>query len=189
MAKRAREGYCSLETTSHLFQLSHPDSALELTLACDAFNWAVLSHRMPDGSEHPIAYASRTLNAAERNYLQIEKEGLICIFGIRKFHEYIFGRHFKLVTHHKPVLGLLQEDSATPVHSSSSIKRWALFLSNYKYTLAFQNTTAHANIDALSRLPLSEKPVSVTPEPELVLLMEHLANSPVTASDVRQWMK
>ena len=31
--------------------------------------------------------------------------------------------------------------------------------------------------------------MSVTPEPELVLLMEHLADSPVTASDTWRWMK
>ena len=149
----------------------------------------MLSHKLPDRSERPVVYASRTLNAAERNYSQIEKEGLAWIFGIKRFHEYIFGQHFELVTDHKPLLGLLREDSATPVHASSRIKQWALFLSNYEYTLAFRNTTAHANADALSRLPLSEEPVSVTPEQELVLLMEHLADSPVTASDIWRWTK
>ena len=75
------------------------------------------------------------------------------------------------------------------MHASSHIKQWTLLLSNYEYTLAFRNTTAHANADALSRLPFSEEPVSVTPEPELVLLMEHLADSPVTASDIQRWTK
>ena len=170
--------------------LTHFDSSLDLTLACDASNYglgAVLSHKTADGSDRPIAYASRTLNAAERNYSQLEKEGLACIFGVKKFHDYVFGRHFELVTDHKPLLGLIKEDRATPTQASSRIKRWSLFLSNYEYSLVFRNTTAHANANGLSRLPLPEEPAKTIPEPELVLLAEHLADSPVTANDIRSW--
>ena len=93
--------------------LIHFDISRELTLACDASNYglgAVLSHKMSDGTDRPIAYASRTLNLAEHNYSQFEKEGLACVFGVKKFHDYVFGCHFKLVTDHKPLLGLIKED-------------------------------------------------------------------------------
>ena len=172
--------------------LNRFNSSLDLTLACDASNYglgAVLSHRMPDGSERPIVYASRMLNAAERNYSQLEKEGLSCIFEIKRFHDYVFGRHFELVTDHKPLLGLLRGDRATPPHASSRIKRWSLFLSSYEYSLKLRNTIAHANADALSRLPLPEEPATTKEEPELVLLAEHLADSQVTASDIRRWTR
>ena len=170
--------------------LAHFDPSLPLTLACDASGYglgAVLAHKMPDGSEKPIGYASRTLTAAERNYSQLEKEGLSCIYGIKKFHDYVFGHPFELVTDHKPLLGLLKEHRATSPQASARIKRWSLFLSSYEYTLTFRNTTAHANADALSRLPLPVTPVKTELEPELVLLAEHLAESPVSAKDIRIW--
>ena len=161
-------------------------------MACGVSNYrlgAVLSHKMPDGSERPIAYASQTLNSDKRHYSQLEKEGLSCIFGIKRFHDYLFGCHFELVTDHKPLLGLLKEDCATPHHDSSRIKRWSLFLSSYEYSLVFRNTTAHANADALSRLPLPEEPATTAREPDLVLLAEHFAYSPVTSSDIQVWTR
>ena len=72
--------------------LVHFDPAKPLILASDASSvgvGAVLSHRMKDGSDQPIAFASRTLAPAERNYSQMEREGLAIIFGIKKFHQYI----------------------------------------------------------------------------------------------------
>ena len=186
-AEQAKAFSASKELLTSSNCLTHFDSSLELTLACDASNYgvgAVLSHKMTDGSERPIAYASRTLNSSERNYSQ---EGLSCIFGIKRFHNYLSGRHFKLVTDHKPLLGLLKEDRAISPQASSRIKRRSLFLSSYEYTLVFRNTTVHANADALSQLPLLEEPARTVTEPELVLLSEHLDDSPVTANDIRTW--
>ena len=68
----------------------------------------VLSHKMRDGTERSIGFASRTLTAAERNYSQLE-EGLACIVGIKWFHNYLLGHPFQLFTDHKPLLGLLKK--------------------------------------------------------------------------------
>ncbi len=139
---------------------------------------------MPDGVEKPIGFASRTLTQAEKNYSQIEKEGLVSVFGVKRFHAYLYGRHFTLYTDHQPLLTLLSERQVMNSQASGRIQRWALLLSMYEYTLAFKPTSKQGNADALSRLPLPDQP-SVTPVPmETVLLMDHLNDSPVTAAQI-----
>ena len=67
----------------------HFDPSKPILLTCDTSQYgcgAVLSHLMPVGSKRLIAYASRSLSAAEKNYLQLDNEGLSLIFGVNKFH-------------------------------------------------------------------------------------------------------
>ena len=169
--------------------LVHFDPSLPIVLACDASQYgigAVLAHKMPDGSERPVGFVSRTLNDAEKNYAQLEREGLALVFGVKRFYSYLFGYPFTLITDHKPLLGLLSECKSTSPQASARVKRWSLYLSMFDYTLAFRNTKAHANADALSRLPLAVKPGEHFEPAELVLLTTHLETSPVSASQIAE---
>ena len=137
--------------------LAHYDITQKLKLAADASSYgigAVISHVYDNGSERPIAYASRTLSRSEKNYSQIDKEALALIFGVQKFHTYLYGRNFILVTDHKPLVMLLGPKKAIPPLAAARLQRWAIILAAYSYDIEYRPTHQHANADGLSRLPV-----------------------------------
>ena len=139
---------------------------------------AVISHEMSVGFHRLVAFAPRTLSSAEKNYAQIEKEALALVFRVKKFHEYLYGRHFTLVTDHKPLLAILRPKKAVPTLAAVRMQRWALILTAYDYELEFRVTQDHANADMLSRLPLetaTEEPVfHTTVSEELPVMAEQI---------------
>jgi len=136
--------------------LAHFDPSNPIGISCDASEigiGAVLFHRYPDGSERPIANVSKTLSSTQKKYSQIQKEALAIIFALNKFHQFLYGRHFILVTDHRPLISMFGPHKETPVLAANRLSRWALMLSQYDYEIEYRNTTKHGNADALSRLP------------------------------------
>ena len=169
--------------------LAHFDPAVPLRLAGDASAFgvgAVLSHVYPDGTERPIAYGSRTLTPSERNYAQLEKEALSLVFGIRKFHPYLYGREFQLFTDHKPLTTILGPKTGIPSLAAARLQRWALILSAYKYQIQFRPTKAHGNADGLSRLSLKNGMGSNSVPVSTVFNIHQLAALPVTSRQIAE---
>ena len=134
----------------------------------------VLSHRMEDGTDRPIAFASRTLAPVEKRYSHLDKEALAIIFGVKHFHQYIYGRQFVILSDHKPLMHILSESKATPAMASARLQRWALLLGGYNYRIEHKAETEQANADGLNRLPRHVQPSQVPTPPETVHLMERL---------------
>ena len=167
--------------------LVHFNPERELLLTCDASPYGVgevLFHRMEDGTERPVAFASRFLAPAEKKYSQLDKEGLAVVYGVKKFHQYLFGRQFEIASDHKPLQHLFSESRSIPTMASARIQRWALTLNAYSYTISYKPGSSNANADVLSRLPLPEVPANTSLPGETVLLLETL-QGPMSAKQVR----
>lgn len=181
--KAEQHAFCTAKkklTTSSL--LVHFDEHQEVQLECDASPYgvgAVLSHPSKNG-DRPIAFASRSLSKAEKNYSQIEREALSLIFGVMRYRKYLLGRTFTLVTDHQPLVSLLSEKKPVPPMAASRIQRWAVILSAYSYRIVYRKGTLHSNADACSRLPVEACTADLPRPADVVLLLEAIDDSPVT---------
>ena len=82
-----------------------PNWSLPFELMCDASDLcvgAVLGQRV-EGKDHVIAYASKTLDEAQRNYTTTEKEMLAVVFAIEKFCPYLVCNKVVVYTDHTAV--------------------------------------------------------------------------------------
>ena len=116
--------------------LIHYDPQKELVLFCDTSPYgvsAVLSIILQDGSERPVTFASRSLAPAEKGYVQLDKEALSIVFGVKKFNQYLLGRRFTLISDHKLLQHLFAEDKPIPTLASARINRWAIIHGAYNY--------------------------------------------------------
>ena len=168
--------------------LTHYDPVLPVKLACDASPTgigAVLSHVMPDGSERPVAFASRSLTKTERKYAQIDKEALSIVWGVKRFHVYLYGRRFTLITDHKPLTAIFHPEKGVPAMTAARLQRYALFLAGFDYRIEYKSTTEHCNADGLSHLPLRQKELEeMGVDSSAVFHATQFASLPVTSEAV-----
>ncbi|GFU38905.1 transposon Tf2-6 polyprotein [Trichonephila clavipes] len=168
--------------------LVHYDPSLPLTLASDASPvgiGCVLSHVYPDGSERPIAFASRTLSGSEKKYSQIDKEALSIVWAVRKFYLYLKGRRFTLITDHKPLIAIFGSKRGLPVLAATRLLHYALILQSFEFDIIFRKTIEHGNADFLSRLPKTSEEL-VVKDDITIFQMSQIEALPVTSKELRQ---
>nr|XP_054924932.1 uncharacterized protein LOC129383929 [Dermacentor andersoni] len=68
-----------------------------------------------------LCHLLRVGHAAEQRYSHLDKECLGLMFEVERFHQYLWGRKFEVVTDHKLLLGLLGSDETAPVQASHKV--------------------------------------------------------------------
>ena len=123
-----------------------------ITLQNDASEYGLGAVLMQ--KEKPVAYASRLLKPAERNYAQIEKEMLAIVFGLEKFHHCTYGvPGITVVTNHKPLVAITNKPlSKAPRRLQAMLLR----LQPYSIKVEYQPGSTLAITDTLSRAPLPD---------------------------------
>lgn len=169
--------------TNKVLKLFNPTLPTALETDSSSYGIGSVLLQLHNNQWCPVQFASRTLNSAERNYSQIEREALSIVFGTQSFRQYLLGINFKILNDHKPLQKLLGAHSPVPLRCSSRIQRWSLRLSQFNYTLNYVKGVQNVNSDFLSRFPLPE--TEETHEPyELVFVVNTIEDTPISCDIV-----
>lgn len=163
------------------------NSKLPLILATDASPYgvsAVLSHIYPDGTERIIQCASNSLTDTQKKYAQINKEAYAIIFGVKKFHQFLYGNHFTLITDHKPLAQIFNPQKELPAYSAMRMQHYAVFLQAFNFKIKYRKSKDHGNADGFSRLPVTKKRFGGY-DPIDIFQIKNVETLPVTAKEIR----
>ncbi|GFW38828.1 retrovirus-related Pol polyprotein from transposon 297 [Trichonephila clavipes] len=145
--------------------LQLPNFKEQLNLFTDASGVGIGA--MLNQNHRPIAFASRTLNKAERNYTVTERECLAVIWALNKFKTYFGSLPVKVITDHAALTKLTNGKNL-----SSRMIRWALNLSEFNIEWEHQPGAQNVVADVLSRNPVGNmdgSQISCAPLPALAL--------------------
>jgi hypothetical protein len=133
--------------------LAHPELDKQFELEVDASGFAVgaaLLQKKEDGKRHPIAYFSKTLNEAQRNYDITDLELLAVVMSLDNWRSFLAGSPHKVIVYsdHQNLLYWKE-----PHKISRRVAREVLRLSEYNIEIRHIKGTANGRADALSRRP------------------------------------
>ena len=147
---------------------------------------AVLSQVGDDGKERPVAYASRTLNKAEKNYTTHKLEFLALKWSITdRFHEYLYGSTFEVFTDNNPLSYVL---SSAKLDATG--QRWIAALQGpYNFKVHYKPGRLNQVADSLSRIDREEEKVEPIMEVEVKAILDSggAADVSIPFVGVNQW--
>ena len=153
--------------------LTHFDPDLPLILTTDASPYGVgacLSHKVTiDGKSRllPIAYASASLKDSQKNYSQIDREGLAVYWSVTHFRQYLLCKDFELHTDCSALVKIFGPKHDYHGCAAGRLSRWATALMEYSFTVKHIRGTTNCTADSLSRLPVVDKGSISAPFPNV----------------------
>lgn len=135
-------------------------------LSTNASNYgigALLQHRDESAVLRPIAAVPRVLTTAEKNYSPTDREALAIIFGMEKFYQYLFARHFTIQTDHKLLHYIFVETAGLLKMAAARLILWSIILSGFRYSVEYKPSRFNTVPDCLSRLLLPTSTSAAVP--------------------------
>ena len=83
----------------------------------------------------PLHCASCLLTPTQARYPQIDREALSIYWAIKRFYLFVYGKEFKVITDHRPLVALFNNPSSKP---SAGIERWLMELQQYRFTVDYR---------------------------------------------------
>ena len=139
-------------TSPPVLALPMDEGKYVLDTDCSDFATGAVLQQEQNGELRVIAYASRVLNGAERNYSTTRKETTAAVYGLKQFRQYLLGRRFTLRTDHAALTKLLKTREVVGQQA-----RYLDFLGQYTFDIVHRNGSRHQNSDSLSRRPGREE--------------------------------
>lgn len=143
---------------------------------------AILEQRGADNKQHVVCYASRRCSAAEAKLGPTDGELLALVFAVEKFHVYLAGTKFTVVTDHAALVFLQEGKNKNP-----KLARMAMRLACYDFTVQHRQGRVHNNADGLSRA--RQAPAPDTPAPGVIAIQStttcptHAYHDPIALGD------
>lgn len=135
------------ESISKTTTLKYFDPKLPLTLQVDASSRGLGAALIQENQ--PIAFASKSLTECETRYSNIEREMLAVVFGLEKFHYYVYGRKTTINSDHKPLSAISQKNIS---NAPPRLQRMLIRIQGYDITINYVPGRDVPLADALSRV-------------------------------------
>ncbi len=128
--------------------LTYPDWSKPFDIHTDASDYQLGAVISQEGK--PIAFFSRKLNSAQKNYTTTEKELLSIVECVREFRNILFGYQIRVYSDHKNLV------HAATVSQSQRVMRWRMILEEFGPDIKHISGEDNIVADAISRLPTAD---------------------------------
>ena len=132
--------------------LEYPNSRDLFILDTDASDYAIgigaALSQVQDGKEVPISFASKALNAKQKQYCTTHKELLAIVVFVQHYEHYLLGQPFMIRPDHASLAWLMRFKRI-----GGQLCRWLEYLARFAYSIQHQSGQKHFNADGLSRIP------------------------------------
>jgi hypothetical protein len=153
---------------------------------CSQYAWGASLYQVIEYIEHPIQFASGTLNKTQQNWATWKREGYAVLRAMLKWEYYLLGKKFTLITDHKALVYILNPNKTHP----PIITNWIMLLSRFDYTvehrpgkeLYFEDSLSRSNFDSEKNITNSEKNEKIVLETlvmDITSIVDEQRNDPV----------